>query len=311
MDLPEVFISNMRGAFKGEGEKFLADLPALIGGAARRWQLTDIRPVENLSFNFVASARRAGQDVILKLGVPQDELSSEIAALRLYGGVGACRLLESDAEAGLLLLERLKPGRMLAELPDDEQATAIAARVMRQLWRPAPQGGPLDEARDAPFIQLRKWFEGLDEFRVRLQAAGAESARLRLLEKAEGLVRELFAEAGPDVLLHGDFHHYNVLESERGWLIIDPKGVIGPAGYDCGPFQINPFDLLERPDPVRVAARRIAILAEALDFEREYVQAWGFAHAVLSAWWSIEDEDPGGWRFHSLNCAEVIEAAPI
>jgi streptomycin 6-kinase len=117
------------------------------------------------------------------------------------------------------------------------------------------------------------------------------------------LVRELFAENQPDVLLHGDFHHYNVLESERGWLVIDPKGVIGPAGYEVGPLLINPFDLLERPDPVRITGRRIAILAERLGFEPEIIRAWGIAHAVLSACWSLEGQDD--WR-SAMECAGVI-----
>ena len=126
----------------------------------------------------------------------------------------------------------------------------------------------------------------------------------QIVEKAEGLVHELFAEDRPDVLLHGDFHHYNVLESERGWLAIDPKGVIGPAGYEAGPFLINPFDLLDRPDPARVTEQRITILAEQLGLERETIRGWGVAHAVLSAWWNLQDN--GEWR-GAIQCAEMID----
>lgn len=73
--------------------------------------------------------------MILKLGVPNRELTSEVDALRLYNGVGACRLLDADAEKGILLLERLKPGHMLATVMDDERATRIAVEVMKNLWR--------------------------------------------------------------------------------------------------------------------------------------------------------------------------------
>ena len=156
------------------------------------------------------------------------------------------------------------------------------------------------------FISLRKWFEGLNQLRVRF-GGGTGPLPAPIVEKAEGLVRELFAGDSPDVLLHGDLHHYNVLDSERGWLVIDPKGVIGPAGYETGPLLINPFDLLERPDPVRLTQRRIAVLSERLGLEREIIRAWGIAHAVLSAWWSVDDQD--GWGQHSIRCAEVIEAA--
>ena len=35
--------------------------------------------------------------------------------------------------------------------------------------------------------------------------------------------------------------------------------------------------------------RRIDILHEHLGFERERIREWGLAHAILSAWWSMED----------------------
>src|SRR5690606_12327922 len=75
------------------------------------------------------------QDVILKIGVPREELISEINALKLYNGDGACKLIESDEEKGFLLLERLKPGKMLSELEDDDKRTQIAMDVMLNIHR--------------------------------------------------------------------------------------------------------------------------------------------------------------------------------
>jgi len=40
-----------------------------------------------------------------------------------------------------------------------------------------------------------------------------------------------------------------------------------------------------------------------LGFERERIHAWGLAHAILSAWWSIEDNTD--WEF-ALAFAEMI-----
>ncbi len=36
--------------------------------------------------------------VVLKIGVPKRELKSEMAALRLFDGDGACRLIDYDEE---------------------------------------------------------------------------------------------------------------------------------------------------------------------------------------------------------------------
>ena len=83
-----------------------------------------------LSYNYVCAAtQKDGSEAVLKIGVPNPELTSEINALTLYNGQGACRILEADPENGMLLLERLQPGTMLASLGDDDQATGIAAEV--------------------------------------------------------------------------------------------------------------------------------------------------------------------------------------
>ena len=104
--------------------------------------------------------------------------------------------------------------------------------------------------------------------------------------------------------MHGDFHHFNILSSERGWLIIDPKGVIGPACYEVGPLLINPWgDLLSGKNYRQMTKRRIDILHERLGFERKRIREWGLAHAILSAWWSIEERTG---EEYALAFAEMI-----
>jgi streptomycin 6-kinase len=112
------------------------------------------------------------------------------------------------------------------------------------------------------------------------------------------------------VLLHGDFHHFNILSSERGWLVIDPKGVIGPPEYEVGPLLLNPWDdFRQKPDALRITERRLAILSERLGFPRERLRDWGLCHAVLSAWWDLTEDDTGGE--YSIGCAEVIAKVKI
>jgi len=97
----------------------------------------------------------------------------------------------------------------------------------------------------------------------------------------------------------GDLHHDNILEDERrGWLAIDPKGVVGETAFETGALLRNPG-----PDPAlwadaKTILRRTAILAERLGLERQRILAWCFAQAALSALWRLEDGlDPTpGWR---------------
>lgn len=319
MNLPPEFISNIQNVFGEEGHAFLKALPDLVAEASARWSLTDVQPVSDLSYNFVAFANRpstalplrgrsAQDEVALKMGVPNHEMKSEIAALRLFNGEGACRLIDYDKEKYFLLLERLNPGVMLSTLEDDEEATHIAAEVMQKIWKPLESGSVLPSVQQQAvglqsFILLSDWFDGLKKLRPMFNG-GTGPLNEKIVERVERSVKDFFAENHKPVLMHGDFHHFNILSSERGWLAIDPKGVVGPAGYEAGPLLMNPWGSLSDGINHRLMTeRRIDILHEHLGFERERIQEWALAHAVLSAWWGVEDNT--GWDY-SLAVAEMI-----
>lgn len=200
-----------------------------------------------------------------------------------------------------MLLERLKPGTMLSTLEDDE-ATHIAVEVMKSMWVPvgATHTSPLHNK----FIQLIGWFHsGFERLRKHFNG-GTGPLNEKIVERVESSVKEFFSENHNPVLMHGDFHHYNILSSERGWLVIDPKGVVGPAGYEVGPFMLNPRENFS--DGINFKStikRRIDILHEHLGFECERILKVSLAHAVLSAWWGIEDNT--GWEY-AANFAEMM-----
>jgi len=151
MNLPPEFISTIQNTYHEEGHAFLTALPDLIVEASMRWGLTDVQTAPTLSYNFVVFAKYSPSplpflfeeegDVVLKMGVPNNEMRSEMAALKLFNGEGACRLFEYDEERCWMLLERLNPGVMLATMEDDEEATRIAAEVMKKIWVPLDSVG--------------------------------------------------------------------------------------------------------------------------------------------------------------------------
>lgn len=291
MHFPDTFIKNIRQSFGKKGQEFLAELPALISEASQLWGLADVQPVANLSYNFVAFAKSAkGEDMILKIGIPNRELTSEMQTLKLFAGEGACRLLNWDKDRGFLLIERLKPGSMLADVENDGARTRIFMDVMRMIHRPA--------LNDNNFIQLTNWFAELENIRKEFDGG---MGPFGLLEQVEAFLPELFA--AEHCLIHGDLHHFNILSSKRGWLAIDPKGVIGPAGYEVGPMMINPWDNSMERNQFKVRAkRRVDMLCEGMGWERETIIKWSLAHAVLSAWWDYPD---GDWKY-SLKCGDIF-----
>ncbi len=296
--VPDGLVGTIVELYGETGIEWLNRLPSLLADCAQRWSLRVLPPFDPLSYNYVAPAVRAdGTDVVLKLGVPNPELLTEIEALRLFDGCGIVRLLDADPDQGILLLERLKPGTLLSSLADDAQATSIAAQVMQQLWRPAPESHP--------FPTVSRWAAGLQRLRDRFDG-GTGPFPAAWVERAERLFAELIESMGEPVLLHGDLHHFNILAAERQpWLALDPKGVVGEPEYEVGALLRNPFPhILGVPQASRVLARRVDQLAEELGFDRERLVGWGVAQAVLSAWWSFEDHGHG-WE-PGIALAEIL-----
>lgn len=279
MNLPPDFINNIRNGFGARGDAWLAALPDLLADIAQRWQLTLLPHFDDLSYGYVAPVICAdGSSAVLKLGVPDKELTYSIEALRYFGGRHMVRLLQADAERGIQLLERLVPGAMLTSVKDDELATRIACELMPGLWKPLNT--------EVPFPTISDWASGMKKVSV-VYPTGSPIPK-PWLDRAEGLFTDLISLQATPVVLHGDLHHYNILSSGGDWKAIDPQGVIGEPAYETGAFLRNPFDLLDHPDPMKLTERRIAIMSEMLGFERKRILDWAIAQAVLSDWWTIE-----------------------
>lgn len=281
--IPEDFARTQTSLHGEAGVTWLNRLPTFTKELEERWSLRAGPPFPDLSYNWVVPAvRESGTTAVLKLSFPGDrEFGTEAEALRLFDGGGICRLLELDLARGAMLLERLEPGAPLTAVEDDEEATAIAAGVMKKLWRPAPA--------DHNFPLVSDWARGFDRLRKRFDG-GTGPMPARLVEEAESLFADLLALQGEPLLLHGDLHQENILTAEREpWLAIDPKGVVGEAAYDTAALLHNPVETLDAPDPKRLLERRLEVLSRELDLDPARVRAWGLAQAVLAAYWSLED----------------------
>ncbi|GAC1512825.1 MAG: aminoglycoside phosphotransferase family protein [Chloroflexota bacterium] len=300
MDAFERTTVEMHGA---TGRDWLERLPAAIAACEKRWSLRVEAPFSHLTFNYVAPAMRDdGVAVVLKICGPTGEFRSEADALRFFDGHGCARLLDVDVEESVLLLERLEPGTPLLAVADDEEATAIAARTMRALWRAAPP--------DHRFPTVADWAAGFGRLRQHFNG-GSGPLPQRIVDRAERLFADLLASMGEPVVLHGDLHHDNIRAARREpWLAIDPKGIVGEREYETGSWLRNwQPDLLSTPHPGRILERRIHQFAGELNFDAERIRSWAVAQAVLSAWWTIEDRGHN-WD-GAIACAELLAAITL
>jgi streptomycin 6-kinase len=167
-------------------------------------------PFEHSLVAYVAPTR---DGAVLKVPwAGDDEALHEADALELWGGDAAVRLLRRSDRA--LLEERPVPGDDLSSLCDDV-ATTIAVNIALRLWRPATE--PFRTV--APVV--KRWLDG----------AGGQSHELA------PLARELFSDIGSraDCLVHGDFHHHNIVRSGDRYVAIDPKPYLSTVSTTSHP----------------------------------------------------------------------------
>lgn len=293
---------------------------------AREWGLVVEDTIETET-SVIAFGARHSQSVVLKvIKKPGDEWRSG-EVLATFEGRGVVRIYEHAP--GAVLMERLRPGTSLVDLAlngKDEEATDILADVIRRMstledtrqqpspripsaptWHPIPDTRylapgtqnpqtPITEPSPIAFPTVQDWAKGFERYR----ASGDEQIPKDLLEEGQRIYVELCASQRQSRLLHGDLQHYNVLsDSDRGWVAIDPKGVIGEIEYEIGAALRNPG---ERPDLFlshAVIERRLKQFANKLNLDFNRALAWTFAQAVLSAIWGVED----GFKVDSMNSA--------
>jgi streptomycin 6-kinase len=213
--------------------------------AAALWGLELGVPFELSSVSYVAPAG----DAVLKVAWEGDDESvHEADALALWNGDGAVRLLRREGRA--ILEERALPGNDLALLSDDE-ATAIAVELAVRLWRHAvPPFRPVTS-------EVYRWLER------------AECEGSILVPLARELLTAL--EPSADWVVHGDFHHHNVLRHGDDFVAVDPKPYLADREYDVPSFLWNPIgNTLD--DRAQLERRIAAFVAVGLDDFR--IRAW-------------------------------------
>jgi streptomycin 6-kinase len=160
---------------------------------------------------------------------------------------------------------------------EDEEATNILAQVIGKL------AGHVAPA-ECPTVD--DWGRGFDRY---LETDDRQIPR-ELIEEASALYRDLASSQRNVMLLHGDLQHYNVLfDNTRGWVAIDPKGVVGELEYELNALLRNPVELPEVFADPNTINRRLDTLTTLLDLDHTRALNWSFAQSVLSAIWGVED----------------------
>ncbi|WP_405006339.1 aminoglycoside phosphotransferase family protein [Kitasatospora purpeofusca] len=270
--VPDRLARNVTAVRPEEAGRWLAALPALVTTELARLRLTLDRVLDpGGSLALVAYVHRDDDlaPAVLKVSLRTPGTAHEAEALTAWAGRGAVLLLDTaapDPGTTVLLLERLHgeiPLRSLAE----PKAMLEATSLLHRLWTPVPPEHTLP---------------GLPAPSPAATASDLPAEAEPLLAEAKEAAAALAASAAEEFLLHGDFHHGNVLAADRApWLAIDPRPLVGERAYDLARLTLDRADtLVGSPGLPAAVRRRLHQLAEALEVDRDRLRGWTLVRAV-------------------------------
>ncbi len=273
--------------------EFLANARDRLRQHADEWQVVLGESFETAGA-IISYGLRDAEPVVLKVTKRQGDEWDAGRVAASFSGQGVVRVLEHAG--GAMLMDRLNPGNSLVGLVvtgRDDEATAILTRVIGTMY-------PLDVTPDCP--TAGDWGRAF----TRYVATGDQQIPGSLVSQAHEVYVDLSESQTNARLLHGDLQHSNVLfDRLRGWLAVDPKGVLGEIEYEIGAALRNPHDYPALFIAPATIEQRLHQFTSELKLDRARVMGWAFAQAVLSTIWEIED----GSRVDSDNPSLMLAQA--
>ncbi len=208
--------------------------PGHAGEAAwlRRWRLRpDGDPITTASSTLMPVRTEDGEPAMLKLAHTEEEVARRRPARRARR---ARRRPRARARTARRCCSSAPPADRdlvrMAEGGEDDEATRIICDAADRIH--AASAAVLGSDDPPELVDLPTWFRHLF----------AEADALgRFHRRGADVAAALLDDPRDPVVLHGDLHHGNVLDfGERGWLAIDPKGLLGEAAFDYCNLLCNP-----------------------------------------------------------------------
>lgn len=226
---------------------------------------------------------------IIKIPMEAEERKGSLLMV-WWDGNGATKVLEHDENA--LLLERISGDHIslidMVQQNRDNEATSIICSVTKKLHL-IKKDPPLE------VTTLERWFSDLWPAAVKYGG---------IIQECAVIAQDVLANQNDIAVLHGDLHHQNVLYSNtQGWVVIDPKCLIGERAFDYANIFCNP-DKETALAPGRFM-ERLEIVSKEADLDSKYLLKWIIAWCGLSAAWILNEPQGDETPEIDLGVAEI------
>ncbi len=271
--LPSAYIDRMTEFMGDKCLVWIKEAEESLSYAINRFELSNLKCLD-LSYNIVYAAESGKYgDVVLKLCLPGKEYMTELNAIHELNKNHMVKCIAYDEEKRILLLEQLKPGQTLWHLPIKERLE-VAVPIINQ----------------TPNFNYTKSYPKFIDWILRIRDyIGQNYPLVEMNDHLSFLIKkfeELNIPENPEMLIHGDLHHGNILKGEA-WTVIDPKGAIGYKSLEVGRYMNNQI----QEDGINeelCLKEMISCFSKGLELSERTILLSFYADMVLSTSWFYE-----------------------
>lgn len=291
LDIPQIVMKRALAA--GEvGKVWLSKLPDMISCLEEKWHIKVRDSLAGGTQAFVAYAEgEDGMQYVIKIDMPgavgESNFLQAVNTLSSSGEDGYVKLFAYDEEQRACLLERL--GKPLKDFQYSvNEQLEIICNVLKKAWCI-----PVNSFKRIDGDGSIAWFRQF--LKPRWEELNCPCSK-EIMEQAYRFLDSRERQKNPEeyVLIHGDAHNANVLESlsqSKNFKLIDPDGLFYEKAYDLGVLMREwREDYLQ--DPVQQGKKRCEYLHELTGVDARAIFEWGYIQCVSTGLvlWDINEQ---------------------
>ena len=277
INISEEYKRNINNMFGEIGSKWIDLIPTIIEKYSSKFRLTNIKVIEPLTYNIVmfADSKDYGP-VVFKIEIPYKEMTiREAEALELNNGKGACKCYYKNIDDGVLLIERLYPGKSLNEVNSLDERTRVFSEVLDKFSIEINHKTELPSYKDILQRSIDMVYTN-DKF----------NEIKEVVSIAERIYQDIECKNESNHLLHSDLYSDNIILSNNEWKSIDPHGFIGNKILDTAIFIQKELDKIGYTE--ENIRKMIKLVSYYCRFTEEDIANAFYVNYVLNICWDKE-----------------------
>jgi len=257
----------------------------------KRWEITTYQFIESYSVNivFIASSNKYGE-VVMKFCNDAYEFQTEVGVLIEADGRGYCKLYDYDSHHFVLVEEKIGNGIALSEEEDLNRRLEKFTKLFKEIYRGDRCNVGIRLNLDKDMLRYKSYLAWYHSMARTISEMDEWQPLIEFMQRGKAYFDQLWLKYNQKVLLHGDFHYYNIMKDFNGsYKIIDPKGVLGDPFFDVARYMLNEFWDEEDAKSVELVMDKVfKVISRNLAYPVYDLMMALFTEACLSIGWSVE-----------------------